>query len=29
MHITTFQGLIFALQSFWAEKGCVVLQSYD
>ncbi|MGH8614745.1 MAG: glycine--tRNA ligase subunit alpha, partial [Gammaproteobacteria bacterium] len=25
----TFQGLIFALQGFWAEKGCVILQSYD
>ena len=29
MHIASFQGLIFALQSFWAEKGCVILQSYD
>jgi tetrameric-type glycyl-tRNA synthetase alpha subunit len=25
----TFQDLIFALQSFWAENGCVVLQPYD
>ena len=29
MHIASFQGLTFALQSFWAEKGCVILQSYD
>ena len=26
---TTFQGLIFALQQYWAEKGCVILQPYD
>lgn len=25
----TFQDLILALQSFWAEQGCVVLQPYD
>jgi len=25
----TFQGLIFALQQYWAEKGCVILQPYD
>jgi glycyl-tRNA synthetase alpha chain len=25
----TFQGLIFALQSYWAERGCVILQPYD
>lgn len=25
----TFQGLIFALQQFWADKGCVILQPYD
>ena len=25
----TFQGLILALQQFWAEKGCVVLQPLD
>lgn len=25
----TFQGLILALQQFWAEKGCVILQPYD
>jgi glycyl-tRNA synthetase alpha chain len=24
-----FQSLIFALQTFWAAKGCVVLQPYD
>lgn len=28
-HIDTFQGLILALQHFWAEQGCVVLQPYD
>lgn len=27
--ITTFQGLILALQSYWAEQGCVVMQPYD
>ncbi len=26
---TCFQGLILKLQSFWAGKGCVVLQPYD
>ena len=26
---STFQGLIFALQQFWAEQGCVILQPYD
>jgi len=26
---TDFQSLILALQSFWAEKGCVLLQPYD
>ncbi|HEY8507611.1 MAG TPA: glycine--tRNA ligase subunit alpha, partial [Steroidobacteraceae bacterium] len=25
----TFQELIFALQRYWSEKGCVVLQPYD
>lgn len=28
-HIDTFQGLILALQNFWAEQGCVVQQPYD
>ncbi len=27
--VATFQGLIFALQSYWAEHGCVILQPYD
>jgi glycyl-tRNA synthetase alpha chain len=27
--ISTFQGLILALQSFWAAKGCVVMQPLD
>ena len=25
----TFQGLIFTLQNYWADKGCVILQPYD
>jgi glycyl-tRNA synthetase alpha chain len=25
----TFQDLIFTLQRFWAERGCVILQPYD
>lgn len=28
-HIDTFQGLILALQNYWAQQGCVVLQPYD
>ena len=28
-NLKTFQGLILALQQFWAEKGCVVLQPLD
>ena len=27
--INTFQGLILALQNYWAQQGCVVLQPYD
>ncbi len=27
--LSTFQGLILALQQFWAEQGCVVLQPLD
>ena len=27
--VSTFQGLIFALQQFWAERGCVILQPCD
>lgn len=26
---TSFQNIIFKLQSFWADQGCVVLQPYD
>jgi glycyl-tRNA synthetase alpha chain len=26
---TTFQGLILALQRYWIEQGCVLLQPYD
>ncbi|MGH8186479.1 MAG: glycine--tRNA ligase subunit alpha, partial [Steroidobacteraceae bacterium] len=25
----TFQDLIFALQAYWSQKGCVILQPYD
>jgi glycyl-tRNA synthetase alpha chain len=25
----TFQGLIFALQKYWSQQGCVILQPYD
>src|SRR6266851_1299931 len=25
----SFQGLILALQTFWSEQGCVILQPYD
>ena len=25
----SFQGFILALQQFWAERGCIVLQPYD
>ena len=27
--LTTFQGLIFALQNYWAKQGCVLLQPLD
>jgi len=27
--VSTFQGLILALQQYWAEQGCVVLQPLD
>jgi glycyl-tRNA synthetase alpha chain len=26
---STFQGMIFALQQYWANQGCVILQPYD
>ena len=26
---STFQGLILALQEYWAEQGCVVVQPLD
>src|SRR5512144_948084 len=26
---STFQSLILSLQTFWAERGCVILQPYD
>ena len=28
-NVDTFQGLILALQEYWAEQGCVILQPYD
>ncbi|MEZ5582365.1 MAG: glycine--tRNA ligase subunit alpha [Candidatus Competibacteraceae bacterium] len=28
-NVSTFQGLILALQDYWAEQGCVLLQPYD
>jgi len=28
-NVKTFQGLILALQNFWASKGCVILQPLD
>jgi len=27
--VSTFQGLIMALQQFWAKQGCVLIQPYD
>jgi len=27
--VTTFQGLIFALERYWSRRGCAVLQPYD
>ena len=27
--ITTFQGLIIALEKYWADQGCAILQPYD
>jgi len=27
--VSTFQGLIFALQNYWAKQGCVIMQPYD
>ncbi|PWV64844.1 glycyl-tRNA synthetase alpha chain [Plasticicumulans acidivorans] len=27
--VSTFQGMILALQEYWAEQGCAVLQPYD
>jgi len=27
--VPSFQSLILTLQSFWAERGCVILQPYD
>jgi glycyl-tRNA synthetase alpha chain len=27
--VSTFQGLIFALQQYWSEQGCVILQPFD
>ena len=27
--VSTFQGLLFALERYWADQGCVILQPYD
>jgi len=27
--VTSFQGLIFALERYWSQQGCVILQPYD
>ncbi len=27
--VQTFQDLILALQQFWAERGCIIMQPYD
>lgn len=27
--LSAFQGLILALQNYWAQQGCVILQPYD
>jgi glycyl-tRNA synthetase alpha chain len=27
--VSTFQGLILALQHYWAEKGCIIMQPLD
>jgi len=29
LEVTTFQGLILALQNYWAARGCVLQQPYD
>ncbi|NIR29723.1 MAG: glycine--tRNA ligase subunit alpha [Gammaproteobacteria bacterium] len=29
LNLKTFQGLILAVERFWAEQGCVLLQPYD
>jgi glycyl-tRNA synthetase alpha chain len=29
MNVTTFQGVIFALQTYWADLGCVIVQPQD
>ncbi|PLY16949.1 MAG: glycine--tRNA ligase subunit alpha [Sedimenticola sp.] len=27
--VSTFQGLIFALEQYWADQGCVIIQPFD
>ncbi len=29
MTVRTFQDLILALQGFWAERGCLIVQPYN
>jgi len=28
-NVSTFQGLVLALQDYWSSRGCVILQPYD
>ncbi|MCF6807779.1 glycine--tRNA ligase subunit alpha [Thiotrichales bacterium 19S9-12] len=28
-NVMTFQEIIFTLQNYWAEKGCIIVQPYD
>jgi glycyl-tRNA synthetase alpha chain len=29
LDVKTFQGMILALQNYWANQGCIILQPYD
>ncbi|WP_143820924.1 glycine--tRNA ligase subunit alpha, partial [Mannheimia haemolytica] len=28
-NVKTFQGMILALQDYWASKGCTIVQPFD
>ncbi|MFT5807596.1 MAG: glycyl-tRNA synthetase alpha chain, partial [Moritella dasanensis] len=28
-NVKTFQGLILALQDYWARQGCAIVQPFD